>query len=320
MDRVSFLRKQLSSKHSSQVTDTILAAFRPSSVRQQEVAWRHFKQWLPATALDITIETVLNFLHHLFSSSSLSPTTINNYKNSLAWPLNLGFGIDFQHKEISLFIKGLFHKRPHKSTLTPSWDLGAVLTALQCINTTDLKQVFFKALILTALASGNRVSEIAALDRKGIIFGNNRITIPVHPQFIFKNQTMERQPPAVSFPGLPSDNLCPISAINLYIERTSGSSHQNRLFVNPVSGKPLTANRLSYWIVQAIRAIDPTIKVRAHDFRKWAFSVNWARRKQVTEILQAGFWSSSHPFLNNYLTQIDSPLPQFVAAGTTEER
>ena len=36
--------------------------------------------------------------------------------------------------------------------------------------------------------------------------------------------------------------------------------------------------------------------------RKVAYSINWARRADMSRIIKRGFWASVHPFLNNYLT------------------
>ena len=36
----------------------------------------------------------------------------------------------------------------------------------------------------------------------------------------------------------------------------------------------------------------------------------------MSHILEHGFWASAHPFLNNYLTPLEGPLPVCVAAGS----
>ena len=73
----------------------------------------------------------------------------------------------------------------------------------------------------------------------------------------------------------------------------------------------------NYWLVQAILAADVgNSVVRAHDVRKFAFSFNWARRADMSHIIKHGFWASVHPFLNNYLTPLEGPLPVCVAAGS----
>ena len=75
--------------------------------------------------------------------------------------------------------------------------------------------------------------------------------------------------------------------------------------------------RINYWLVQAILAADVVNSVvRAHDMRKFAFSINWARRADMSHIIKHGFWSSVHPFLNNYLTPLEGPFPECIAAGS----
>ena len=39
--------------------------------------------------------------------------------------------------------------------------------------------------------------------------------------------------------------------------------------------------------------------VQVHDIRKFAFSINWACRADLSHILRHGFWASTHPFINN---------------------
>ena len=89
------------------------------------------------------------------------------------------------------------------------------------------------------------------------------------------------------------------------------------LFLHPVSAVSLVVGRLNYWVVQAISAANVRGSVvRAHDVRKFAFSVNWARHADLQHILSYGFWASAHPFLSHYLTSCQSVFPAFVAAGS----
>ena len=88
-------------------------------------------------------------------------------------------------------------------------------------------------------------------------------------------------------------------------------------FCEPCVPCLLVASRINYWLVQAILAADVgNSVVRAHDMRKFAFSVNWARRADMSHIIKHGFWSSVHPFLNNYLTPLEGPFPDCIAAGS----
>ena len=84
LDRISFLRKHLYKTHSQAVADTIIAGFRDSSLKQQEMAWRAFQQWLPQCTVEVTLTTILQFLFTLFTDTELTHSTINSYKTSLS--------------------------------------------------------------------------------------------------------------------------------------------------------------------------------------------------------------------------------------------
>ena len=98
---------------------------------------------------------------------------------------------------------------------------------------------------------------------------------------------------------------------------TANLPHRDFVFIHPSSSASLVAGRLNYGVVQAVSAANVRGSViRAHDVRKFAFSVNWARRADLPHILSYGFWASAHPFLSHYLTTCPSVLPNFVAAGS----
>ena len=91
LDRLSFLRRALLASRPAAVVDTLLASYRPSSQRQQEVAWTAFRRWLPLDRSTVTKDDVLALLQYLFSSRSLAPTTILNYRAAFAMALRGGF-------------------------------------------------------------------------------------------------------------------------------------------------------------------------------------------------------------------------------------
>ena len=319
LDRLSFLRRALLASRPAEVVDTLLACYRPSSQRQQEVAWTAFRHWLPRDRSSVTKDDVLAFLQYLFSTRSLAPTTILNYRAALQWPLEEAFAVDFSHPDFSRFASGLFHLRPPAAPVIPQWNLSAVIQFYEQVdsNTCSFRLLLLKALCLTALASGNRCSELAHLSRRAIVDQGNSITLPLIPRFLYKNQTASRCPPPISFPTFPNSSVCPVETLRIFLRRTATWNHRDFLFINPVSHASLVASRVNYWLVQAILAADVgNSVVRAHDVRKFAYSVNWARRADMSHILKHGFWASAHPFLNNYLTPLEGPLPGCVAAGS----
>ena len=319
LDRPAFLRHVLRSRYSDRIIDTLLAAFRPSSHRQHNLAWRSFQAWLPAQTQTISRVHVIDFLQHLFDTVGLSPRTVLCYRAALKWPLQEAFRVDFDHPDFRRQATGLFHLRPPPSSPIPQWDLNAVLRFYEMVDVTacTLRLAFLKALFLTALASGNRCAELAHFSRRALVDSGSHFTLGVMPRFLYKNQALGRSPPPVSIPLFRANPaLCPVVTLRGYLARTALVAHNDFLFVHPTSSASLVAGRMTYWVVQAISAANGCgAVVRAHDVRKFAFSVHWARRANLQHILSYRFWASAHPFLAHYLTSCPSVLPAFVAAG-----
>jgi hypothetical protein len=163
---------------------------------------------------------------------------------------------------------------------------------------------------LVALAAGSRISELAALDRAAVAFNVGSVNIPVRVGFLFKNQSLNRCPDTLSFFDLPEDlSICPVLAWRHFLGSTAADDHRNHNFHSPVSGKPLNAASLGSWLTKSIRMLVPGSGPRAHDVRKVAFSLAWARGSSMQSIVKHGFWASPNTFISKYLSDTDCSLP-----------
>ena len=320
MDRIQFLVELYKPLYGATLAEKLAHAYRTSTDRQAQSCWNSFKTWLPADTKTITTKTVLDFLAYLEDSKHLNPRTILNYRSRLRQPLHLAFNIDFDAEPFSLLARHQFLANPPQKKKIPGWSVDSVLTVLSSdefnLRTASPVNTLIKTLFLTALASGNRVSELAATSREGVTLTPSKAVLPTSPGFVFKNQSLKNPlPPEIQFPALGRDDtLCPVAALKTYIARTSSLKHDNVLFVNPTSGKPLAAGCLSYWLVRAIKLGAPLTPAPAgHDVRKIGHSVAFARGLDPQEILTNGFWHSPNVFVNKYLIENTSSLVSFVA-------
>ena len=318
-NRLQFLEEVLTYKQGPRVASQLLLAFRDSTNRQSQSVWKAFQSWLPPDTTSISSSLVLEFLIFLSESKHLSPRTILNYKGCLAWPLMEAFGLDLNSHDFSLLARSLFLQHPPQRRRVPRWSVDTALTTYQSerfsLHSASQEDLFLKALFLTALASGNRASELAATVRSGVQHDQSSITLPVAPTFLFKNQSLSNpSPPGIVFPSLPSNrNLCPVTFLSHYIHSTETLPHQGFIFIHPKTHAPLKAGRLSYWLARAIQTGDP-IGGSGHDLRKVGFSYAFARGLELSEIVKNGSWQSASVFIRNYLI-CTQPLPctQFVA-------
>jgi hypothetical protein len=157
-----------------------------------------------------------------------------------------------------------------------------------------------KSLLLTALATGNRGSEIAAFRREGYSLRlNGTLVLAVKPGFLYKNQTALKPPPAVTIRPLPRDTLCPVANLLQYMKISACSD--GALFVHPDTRRPLNRGNISARVCALIREADPDGVPQLHDLRRAAVSLAWTRGLPTEDIVQSAFWSSSSVFVKRYL-------------------
>ena len=318
-DRIQFLKKVLTFKRGARVATHLLRAYRQSTNRQAQSVWKAFQEWLPPEVSVISPHLVMEYLIFLQETKHLSPRTILNYRGCLAWPLREAFNINLASTEFSLLARSQFLQCPPQPKKLPRWSIDTALTTYQSdrfsLRSVSESDLLLKTLFLTALASGNRASELAATVREGISYDHNSLTLPVMPTFLFKNQSLTNPaPPGIVFPSLPTNpNLCPVSFLNKYIRDTQHFSHEGFIFIHPRSHKPLKAGRLSYFLAKAIATGDP-VGGSGHDIRKLSHSYAFARGLDIADIVKNGFWQSANVFVRNYLINTPSvPNKKFVA-------
>ena len=129
--------------------------------------------------------------------------------------------------------------------------------------------------------------------------------------------------------SLPDElSLCPIWALQVYIQRTSSlSPRPQSLFVSPRSpSHPLSKNASSFFIRSVILLSFPSPSTasaasRAHSVLGMATSTAFSRNVPLSSILAAVTWSSSTVFTSFYLHDVQFAsssgfsLGPFVAAN-----
>ena len=323
--RLDFMKEIYIARHGSTLANKLSSAFRISTNKQYEFCWRRFQVWLKENDYpQICTNTILQFLDYAFSKWELSPRTVLSYRNAIKDPLTLGFNIAFEEKEFSLLSRSQFLVRPPKRKIIPQWNLESVLTLLNSsrfhTDSCSLEDLLTKCVFLTALASGNRASELAAISRSSIIFRQNphSIMMAVKGGFLYKNQRINRSPPNITINSLdpPHNDLCPVNTISKNLQATKDSSSDS-LFLHSHTGNPLQRPSLSLLICRLIDTACPGSLPRAHDVRKKAASLAWVRGIPPEDITKAAFWVHSSTFISSYLNVSQNPSLPCVALGSS---
>ena len=119
------------------------------------------------------------------------PSTVEKYRPAISRPLRFWHGIDIANDEgISDLIKAMKTLVPKNPPKRPQWDLGKVLRHIEGLNLSIPANVLRKAAFLLMLATGWRISELFATQRKGENFQFLRSgALQIKPQnsFVAKN-------------------------------------------------------------------------------------------------------------------------------------
>ena len=317
LSRFQFLQNLYSRKYEAPVALALSNAHRGSTRDQYEHCWKDFQRWLSSNpSKPITKGSVLLYLTELAQTRGLSPKTVLVYRNALKLPLLHGFNINTSDREFSLLARSQFLQNPPPKKLIPAWNPNKVLSMLEQPEFLNHRatphRLLMKTLFLVALATGNRVSEIAAFTRVGskILPGSKKAIIAVRPGFLYKNQTLDRSPPNIVIKALLDQNLspnrlCPVDSLRCWLA-LSDTWGVDAIFVNPKSHKKMNRGAVSQLLVTTINRSQPGVLAKAHDVRKVSATFAWARGVPPHQIIQTMFWKSTSVFLDKYLVPLQT--------------
>ncbi|KAL0147283.1 hypothetical protein M9458_057407, partial [Cirrhinus mrigala] len=290
---------------SQRVLDTIAEARAPSTRRLYSLKWKVFSSWCVTKDEDpasCDVSVILSFLQDCLDAGR-TPSTLKVYVAAIsAFHVPIGDRSVGRHHLVTSFLRGARRLRPFRPSMVPVWDLSLVLSALaeppfEPLLSAELKVLSFKTALLLALACGKRVGDLHALSTNTACmeFGKDDCMVRLQPKrgyvpkvlsTSFKAQviTLQAFAPQDSEPA--AHPLCPVRALRVYLERTSHFRQAEQLFIcfgGRTKGLPVSKQRLSHWIVEAI-ALAYAFRneacpwgVHAHSTRKMASSWAWAK-------------------------------------------
>ena len=319
------------------VVATIQSARAASTRMAYDHRWSAFEVWCeaqvpPVVAFQAPLRCVLTFLQEKLDQK-LSFSTVKGYLAAIS-ACHEGFDGKTvgKHRLVKGFMDGASRVAPPVKNLFPSWDLSLVLDALcrapfEPLESVSLKVLSLKTVLLLALATAKRVSDIQALSVSPELLrftDDGRVLLKPHHGFMPKNRVVAQlpvelsafhPPPFVSAEDERLHCLCPVRALRLYCRETQASRATNQLFVSYGGGvrrKAVARASLSRWIVDAIKlaytSSDTPVPegLRAHSTRGVASSWAVSRGASLQEICTAANWSSPSTFATFYSLDVAS--------------
>ena len=319
---IQFLTKIYSTTFSPDVSTTLTLAHRASTASQYERSWKNFQLWLqehPNTT--ISKKLALQYLHHLAHNRQLNPKTVLVYSNALHLPLLHGFGINTKDQEFSLLARAQFFQNPPRQRIVPTLEprqspiyaRTTPIRAPSCVHSFSPNE----NPLPRCACYWNRVSELAAMTRIAILFtpDKGKVTIPIHPGFLYKNHSLAHSPPNIIIRALLNKDgshqshhrLCPVNALHCWLNH-SQEWGSDAVFLDSKSHRSLNSGRISSCLVCTLNLAIPRSFAKAHDVRKICASLAWARGVPPQDIIRNMFWKSFTVFVKKYLIPLPSTL------------
>ncbi len=256
------------------VLNTISEARAPSTRCLYALKWSVFSTWClnrGENPSNSELAVVLSFLQELLDKGR-SHSTLKVFVAAIAaFHAPIAGQSVGRDNSVFRFLKGARRLNPPRPLTVPTWDLPTVLRALkgppfEPLQSTDLRSLSLKTALLLALASVKRVGDLQALSTSPacLEFGPNDSKVVLKPRhgYVPKVLSTPFRAQVITLSALPPSEedrelslLCPVRALRIYFELSAPFRHTEQLFVsfgNRTKGHPVTKQRLSKWIVDAV--------------------------------------------------------------------
>ena len=293
----------------------MVSARRPSSQKLYEsylAKWKKFANHFGFNELRPTIVQGIKFLNFLYKEG-LGYSALNTARSALSAYLIFPEGISFgTHKDVSLFLKGIWNLKTPTPRYVATWDTADVLKFLETWSPAynlSLEKLTMKLIILILLTTGQRPQVITKLDLVNMNKTDQAYRFYLNSQDIkqgrpgFKPQLVE----LLHYPH--NQKICVYFYMKEYIERTALLRNKaTKLFITAKKPhRPVSADTVSRWIKQVLTlaGVD-TETYKAGSTR--AASVSKAKEAglPMEKILQAGGWTRTSTFNTYYNKSIEN--------------
>ena len=309
---ISGNRSQIEAQHA---TDLIISAWRDSTNKNYDSAWRKWETWCDQkhiNPLSASIESVLSFLAFLFHSG-YKYRSLNVYRSAISsiHPRIDGFEVG-QHPLVVRLTKGAFNKQPPIPKFSTTYSVGLVLNYLRSlghISEMSLKDLSQKLVTLLALTTVGRSFDLKLLSV------NHITSVSEGAKLVLDGLSKQSRPGCLRPPPflqryLEDDLLCPVECLNSYCSTTNqfrsvdskGLLVPSQLFLGiSKPHAPIKACSIARWVKNSLSSagIDTT-RFLAHSTRGAAASKSLESGATLSKVLQQADWSTARTFHQFY--------------------
>jgi hypothetical protein len=330
VSRLDIVRRRFkNSGFSERVVQLLVESNREATSACYQSSWNGWLGWCAQRDQDpvsASLTVVLDFLSELHEEGK-AYRSINVSRSMLSATLSKIEGYDVgKHPLVIKLMLGIFNSNPPKPRYNSFWDIGSVLSYLEGLGpdtSLSFKNLSSKLVMLLALTSLFRVSEIAAIDFKSIVFSG-----PVVKFALSRLRKSQRKGSlqVFSLNRIGSSLLnCPVSCLERYIFVTSEfrkeSANSSLILGLRSPHPPIGASTIGRWIKLLLsEAGVDTTTYSAHSTRGASASKAVSAGLSIDSILKTGSWASESVFSKHYNRPINKDtFGMVILAGEANE-
>ena len=311
--RLKGIRRQHSAAGvSAQTSELLLAGWSRGTNTAYESGWKRWSGWCEerkVNPLSAGIQQFLNFLTSLFQEG-LQYRTINSIRSAVSSTHNPLEGNPIgQHPLVKQLLRGTYNSRPPQPRYVHTWDVDVVLEHIKELGENknlSLKTLSCKLVVLMALTSANRVSEIHALDLRFRYYKSDGVLFKLAS--LTKKRQLGSSLKECFFSSFGEDNrLCVVQCLKQYESMTEGwrkvdADKPAPLFLSYIKPhRPVTSQRLAHWVKDLLKEAGVDTEIfKAHSVRGASTSAALKRGLHIKDILDTANWSQESTFRKFY--------------------
>lgn len=220
------------------------------------------------------------------------------------------------HPLVRQLLGGCYNSNPPRPRYDATWDPKTVLSFLSGLgdnNSITLAELTGKTVILIALTSLLRVSEIASISFPSISFSQSGVRFSLsRPRKSQHSGPLQK----LFIPEFVDSSRCPVKALESYIDRSwvwRQPSSDSSLFLALVAPhSAVTANTISRWVKTLLGRAGIQTSVFSAHFKGAAASAAAKKGAEIESILKAGNWPRELTFNQFYNRVADASVSSLV--------
>ena len=308
------IRERALSEGVSEQTAELISDFRTEGTKKAyKSSWTRWSRWCGGRKINpiqCPLKDILDFLSDCFHKNQ-EYRTINKHRSAIsAYHEPIG-GIPVGQLElVCKLMKGISNNRTPGPRLLFVWDVEEVLGFIELMGPNkelNDKDLTIKTVALLSICLVKRGSEVARMDLNHMNKSKNRFIFGL-PGRLKHSKQGQKIPPLYVLPFPENTLLCPVKALESYIDRTSAwrSQGETRLFISfKKPHKGVSPKTISRWLMLMLQKANiDTSKFTAHSYRSAGSSKARKQGVSARDILKQGNWKGKKVWETHYNKEI----------------